>query len=116
MTQPAMTGLQMAIEKAGGIVPLAKLLRTRSSTIQQWLDLDGFPQYKVPDSAVLRVIDAAEGGALLARTLGVTHQAVAEWRRQGWMPPARAVQCERLYGIPARELVSPKLRAVEGGA
>lgn len=116
MTKPAMTGLQMAIERAGGIVPLAKLLRTRSSTIQQWLDLDGFPRYTTPDSAVLRVIDAATGGGPLARALGVTHQAVAEWRRQGWMPPKRAVQCEKLYGVPARELVSPKLRAVEGGA
>lgn len=113
MTKPATTGLQMAIERAGGIVPLAKLLRTRSSTIQQWLDLDGFPQYKVPDSAVLKVIEAAGGWAPLHRALGVTHQAVAEWRRQGWMPPARAVQCEKLYGVPARELVSPKLRAVQ---
>lgn len=108
------TGLQMAIERAGGVSALAKLLRTRPATVQQWLDLDEFPDYKVPDSAVLKVIEAAGGWAPLYRELGVTHQALAGWRRQGWMPPKRAAQCEKLYGIPARELVSPKLRAIGG--
>lgn len=116
MSKQVTTGLQMAIDKAGGVSALAKLLRTRPSTIQQWLTLDEMPLYKVPDSAVLRAIDAAGGWPALAAALGVTRQAVGEWRRNGWMPPSRAAQCEKLFGIPRFDLVSPKNKALIGGA
>lgn len=45
----------------------------------------------------------------LAKKLGVTHQAVYEWKAAGYVPANRALQIEIAFGISARELVRPEL-------
>lgn len=44
----------------------------------------------------------------------VTVQAVAQWVRRGWVPPSRALQIERLYGVDRAYLVKPELVALVG--
>ena len=63
----------------------------------------------MPDTPIQKAITAAGGVGAFARTLGVTRQAVYEWRRLGWCPPLRAVEIEHLYGINRRTLMSPRL-------
>ena len=46
----------------------------------------------------------------LSVALGVGRQAVYNWERQGYVPPARATQIERLYGVDSIMLVKPELR------
>lgn len=45
----------------------------------------------------------------LARALNVSRAAVCVWCRQGYVPVARAVEIEKLYGVRRSELVNPKL-------
>ena len=40
----------------------------------------------------------------LARLCGVRPQSVCEWVAKGKVPPIRAVQIERLLGIPRKDL------------
>ena len=40
----------------------------------------------------------AGGKLALAKALGVTHAAVSHWLRDGGLPPARAIEMERLTG------------------
>ncbi len=56
-----------------------------------------------------RAISAAGGIVQFSRDMGVSHQAVYEWKRRGWAPPARARQMQRLYGVPARDTMDPRL-------
>ena len=58
---------------------------------------------------IREAVRRADGGPQLARKLGVTHQAVYQWLAKGWVPLTRALQIERLYGIPRQRLVSPKI-------
>lgn len=44
----------------------------------------------------------------------ITVQAVCQWVRRGWVPPARAMEIERLYGIDRAHLVKPELVALVG--
>lgn len=44
----------------------------------------------------------------------VTVQAVAQWVKRGWVPPFRAMQIERLYGVDRAYLVKPELVALVG--
>lgn len=44
----------------------------------------------------------------------ISVQAVCQWVRRGWVPPARAMQIERLYGIDRAHLVKPELVALVG--
>jgi hypothetical protein len=39
----------------------------------------------------------------------VTVQAVGQWIKRGWVPPQRALEIEKLYGIHRSLLVKPKL-------
>jgi len=39
----------------------------------------------------------------------VTVQAVCQWVRRGWVPPQRALELERLYGVDRANLVKPDL-------
>jgi hypothetical protein len=63
----------------------------------------------VDDNPIQTAINAAGGVGPFARALGVTRQAVYEWRRLGWCPPLRAVEIEHLYGVNRRTLMSPRL-------
>ena len=44
----------------------------------------------------------------------VTVQAVCQWVRRGWVPPARAMEIERIYDIDRAHLVRPDLVALVG--
>lgn len=52
--------------------------------------------------------------AAFARHLGVTVQAVGQWVKRGWVPPARALEIEDLYGVDRSLLVKPNLRPLVG--
>lgn len=53
-------------------------------------------------------IEWAGGKLALAKALGVTHAAVSQWLREGGLPPARAIELERLTegGLRAVNLVA----------
>ncbi|MCX7283925.1 MAG: YdaS family helix-turn-helix protein [Novosphingobium sp.] len=103
------TGLQLAIAHAGSGTKLARALGVPRSTVYGWLEADA--PTPPPDSAVLKAITAAGGLAALGRALGVTPQAIQDWRRKGYVPPARAKEIEMQYGIPRNDLVSAKVRS-----
>lgn len=42
----------------------------------------------------------------------VTVQAVCQWVRRGWVPPQRALEIERLYGVDRALLVKPALASL----
>jgi hypothetical protein len=44
----------------------------------------------------------------------VTVQALCQWVRRGWVPPARALEIEQLYGVDRAYLVKPELVALVG--
>ena len=56
----------------------------------------------------------AGGKLALARALGVTHAAVSQWLREGGLPPARAIQVERMTGgaLRAVNLVAEVVKEV----
>ena len=43
----------------------------------------------------------------LAARLGITHQAIHLFVKQGYLPRGRAQQVHELYGVPLAELVKP---------
>jgi len=60
-------------------------------------------------TGIARAVEAAGSVQALAVKLGVSHQAIYKFLRQGWVPPSRAVEIEINYGISRRDLVSPRL-------
>jgi hypothetical protein len=64
-------------------------------------------------SAIDRAIERGGGIVRFARSLSLTHQAVYNWRKRGWVPPERAVVIEAIFGIDRNQLMNPALvRAV----
>ncbi|HEX2554212.1 MAG TPA: Cro/CI family transcriptional regulator [Microvirga sp.] len=55
-------------------------------------------------NVVDRAIEAYGGGAALARRLGISRNAVSEWRAKQRIPVERVLDLERLTGIPRHEL------------
>jgi DNA-binding transcriptional regulator YdaS (Cro superfamily) len=53
------------------------------------------------DAALDRAIAAIGGPAALGRELGISSQAIAQWRR---CPPLRVLGVERATGVPRHEL------------
>ncbi len=53
------------------------------------------------DAALQKAIDAAGAGKVLARRVGVTPQALSQWRR---VPPRRVLDVERASGVPRHAL------------
>lgn len=47
--------------------------------------------------------------AALAHRMKVSQQAVSSWVRRGWVPTKRADEIEQLTGVPARELLDPRV-------
>lgn len=60
-------------------------------------------------TGIRKAVNLAFGVPRLAEALGVSKVAVYIWLRRGWVPALRAVEIETLYGVPRRELVSPRL-------
>lgn len=50
----------------------------------------------------------------LSLTPPVSVQALCQWVRRGWVPPARALEIEKLYGVDRAHLVKPDLVALVG--
>lgn len=103
------TGLQLAIAYAGSNTKFARALGAAPGHVKAWLAAD--EATPPPDSAVLLAIEKAGGVAALARVLGVKHQAIQDYRRKGYVPPARAKEIEMQFGIPRNDLVSAKVRS-----
>jgi DNA-binding transcriptional regulator YdaS (Cro superfamily) len=59
-----------------------------------------------------KIIELAGGPLALAEQLGVTHQAVYNWRKRGYVPASRAMELEKMYDVQREELVSPALLAL----
>lgn len=57
-------------------------------------------------------ITKAESVREIADKLGVTHQAIYKWRKLGWVPQRRALDIERLWGVPRKRLLKPSLVAL----
>lgn len=56
-----------------------------------------------------QAIEKVGNQTVLATKLGVTQQAVSSWRRRGWVPTMRADEVSQISGVPARELMNPRL-------
>lgn len=106
------TGLQLAIAHAGCSLHFANALGVKHSVVKRWLAAD--EPVGPPDSAVLLAITKAGGPTAMAKALGVTPQAVWDWRAKGYVPLARAKEIEMQFGIPRNDLVSPKVRSSMG--
>lgn len=63
-------------------------------------------------SGIEDAIVAAGGRNPLAQQLGVTVQALCQWVQRGWVPAQRALEIERLYGVPRARLLKPELAAL----
>lgn len=61
------------------------------------------------ETGLRRAVKFAGGVTAFARSIGVSHQAVYQWLRRGWLTPARAQQVSELYGVPAAELLNPEI-------
>ena len=65
-------------------------------------------------------IEAAIGKAGTRRAFAaslnppISVQALCQWVRRGWVPPARALEIEKRYGIDRAHLVKPELVALVG--
>ena len=67
------------------------------------------------DTAMYYAVELAGGMAALAAKLGVKRQAVYPWVVRGYVPPLRAIQIEKLFGIARQDVMDPRLKAVLGG-
>jgi DNA-binding transcriptional regulator YdaS (Cro superfamily) len=61
-------------------------------------------------TGVERVIAIAGTQSKVAADMGVEQQTVSHWLKTGHMPVKRAVEAEKLYGVPRSALVDPELR------
>ena len=60
-------------------------------------------------SGIERAIATVGGAIALAERLGVTHQAVYQWRIRGWPPLARVKDISLLSKVPTTDLIDPDL-------
>jgi DNA-binding transcriptional regulator YdaS (Cro superfamily) len=63
-------------------------------------------------TGIKKAIEMAGGANPLAAKLGVSHQAVYVWLRNGWVPAQRALEIEKLFDIPRADLFKPELVAL----
>lgn len=61
------------------------------------------------ETGLVRAVKFAGGATAFSRAVGVSHQAVYQWLRRGWLTPKRAEQVSLLYGVPAAELLNPEI-------
>jgi DNA-binding transcriptional regulator YdaS (Cro superfamily) len=55
-------------------------------------------------SVVDRIISTYGGGAALARRIGVSRNAIWQWRDKGRIPAERVLDLENITGIPRHEI------------
>lgn len=68
--------------------------------------------FDVTATGLYRAVNVAGRVATLAKQMGVSRQFVYNALQKGFLPPDRALQVEKLTGVPARELIDPKLRKI----
>jgi DNA-binding transcriptional regulator YdaS (Cro superfamily) len=61
------------------------------------------------ETGIEQAVRLAGSQSALARALGVTQACVWGWQRRGWVPVERAAAIEAEYGVPARQLVEPRV-------
>jgi DNA-binding transcriptional regulator YdaS (Cro superfamily) len=60
--------------------------------------------------AALNTAIANAGGIFaFARSLGVSHQVVYQWKKLGYVPAARAIVIEHRFGVPQIDMVSESI-------
>lgn len=67
----------------------------------------------VRDDALETAIESAGSSKALASALGVTPQALSQWKR---VPPTRVIDVERITGVPRHRLRPDIYPAPESGA
>ena len=61
--------------------------------------------------AISTLIERAGGVKTLSEAMGISTQAIYNWRMRGWVPADKALLCEELYEVPRETLVRPALAA-----
>lgn len=75
----------------------------------------GSPSASEPSDPIAKLnVAIARGGGILAfsRSLGVSHQVVYQWKKQGYVPTERALTIQHLYGMPYIDFVKPALAEI----
>jgi DNA-binding transcriptional regulator YdaS (Cro superfamily) len=69
---------------------------------------------EAPTSGIEAAIQRAGSRQIFADSLEppVSVQAVCQWVKRGWVPPARALEIERRYNVDRTHLVKPALVAL----
>lgn len=60
-------------------------------------------------NGITQAVEKAGDKRALANALNVSTQAVYEWVAKGYVPPARAIEIERMFNIPRVSLVKAEL-------
>lgn len=60
-------------------------------------------------TGIKELVRLAGSQEAVAKTCGVTQQAVSVWVARGYAPLARAIELEAQYGVDRRQLVDPKI-------
>lgn len=60
-------------------------------------------------AAIDLAIERGGGIVKFTKAMGVTHQAIYNWRKRGWVPPERALVIESIFGIDRSQLMNPDL-------
>lgn len=60
-------------------------------------------------AAIDLAIERGGGIVKFTKAMGVSHQAIYNWRKRGWVPPERAVVIESVFGIDRTALMNPDL-------
>lgn len=64
-------------------------------------------------AAINLAIERGGGVLRFAKSMNVTHQAVYNWKKRGWVPAERSLTIETIFGVERSRLMDPKLvRAV----
>lgn len=67
----------------------------------------------LPDVTGIKTVIALAGSQrAVADFLGVRQQAVSEMERKGYVPIVHVVGLSAEYGVPKRDLIDPRLRAL----
>lgn len=88
--------------------PHPTVVETVSAIIEARFSWEAAPS-NTPRSAALASALQAVGAAALAKSLGVTAQAISQWRD---VPALRALEVERITGVP-RQTLRPDIYPVE---
>lgn len=68
-----------------------------------------------PVAALNEAIKAAGGIIAFARSMGLSHQVVYQWKKRGYVPTERALIIEHKYGIPYGRLIRSALADIISG-